>query len=58
MENSSEIQIGLPCVYETLCYWLGIGFFVLIFALIAAIVFSVWREEKNRLKKMKKKRHR
>jgi hypothetical protein len=55
MDKNSEIQIGLPCVYETLCYWLGIGFVVLVFALVAAIMLSVWRDNKKRRKKLKNK---
>lgn len=56
--NNSEIQIGLPCVYEQFCFWTGIVIAVFFVGLIGAIIISVWRDklkqQKNRLKRRKR----
>lgn len=56
--NNSEIQIGLPCVYEQFCFWTGIVIAVFFVGLIGAIIISVWRDklkqQKSRLKRRKR----
>ncbi|MDO6694664.1 hypothetical protein Q4574_15310 [Aliiglaciecola sp. 3_MG-2023] len=49
--NNTEIQIGLPCVYEQLCFWSGVGIAFLFVAIIVAIVVSVWRDKIKQRKK-------
>lgn len=44
---SAEIQIGMPCVYEGACFWIGTSFGVLIFAAIAYFVWSAWQEKRD-----------
>ncbi|MEP4890967.1 MAG: hypothetical protein ABJV04_13135 [Aliiglaciecola sp.] len=46
-----EIRIGLPCVYEQLCFWSGVGIAVLFISIIAAIIISVWRDKIKQQKK-------
>jgi heme exporter protein D len=52
-----EIKIGLPCVYEQLCFWSGVGISVLFISLIAAVVISVWRDKikQQKAREMRKK---
>jgi len=52
---NSEIKIGLPCVYEQLCYWTGVAIAVFIVGLIAAIIISIWWDK---IKQQKKRRNR
>jgi ATP/ADP translocase len=56
--NNSEIQSGLPCVYEQLCYWTGIAVAVLFVGLIGAIIISVWQDKIKQQKKRKARRKR
>lgn len=53
--DTREIQIGLPCVYEQLCFWTGIAIAVFFVGLIGAIIISVWRDK---LKQQKKRQQR
>lgn len=57
--NKSEIQIGLPCVYEQLCFWTGVAIVVFFVGLIGAIVISVWLDKIKQQKKRQttRKRH-
>jgi len=43
--KNSEIQVGLPCVYEQFCYWTGVAIAVFVVGLIGAILISVWRDK-------------
>ncbi|GAB5381166.1 MAG: hypothetical protein Alis3KO_16190 [Aliiglaciecola sp.] len=47
---SNDIQIGIPCVYEDLCFWLGVGFGVLVIVAIATLVWSVWQDKRKQEK--------
>ena len=49
--DNSEIQIGLPCVYEQLCFWLGVAIAVIVVGIIAALIISVWRDKMKQQKK-------
>ena len=53
---SKDIQIGIPCVYDALCFWAGIGFAVFVFGLIGAVFFSVLRERHLQQKKREQRR--
>jgi hypothetical protein len=54
--SNNNIQIGLPCVYEQLCFWTGIAIAVFFVGLIAAIIISVWRDRLKQQSKHKKRR--
>jgi hypothetical protein len=56
--NNNEIQIGLPCVYEQLCFWTGIAIAVFFAGLIGAIIISVWRDKIKQQKIRQKRRQR
>jgi hypothetical protein len=56
--NNNEIQIGLPCVYEQLCFWTGITIAVFFAGLIGAIIISVWRDKIKQQKIRQKRRQR
>jgi hypothetical protein len=49
--NESGIQIGLPCVYEQLCFWTGVAIVVFFVGLIGAIIISVWLDKIKQQKK-------
>jgi hypothetical protein len=57
--NKSGIQIGLPCVYEQLCFWTGVAIVVFFVGLIGAIIISVWLDKIKQQKKRQttRKRH-
>jgi len=56
--NNSEIQIGLPCVYEQFCFWTGVAIAVFFVGLIGAIIISVWRDKVKQQKKRQTRRKR
>jgi uncharacterized membrane-anchored protein YhcB (DUF1043 family) len=56
--NKSEIQIGLPCVYEQLCFWTGVAIIVFFVGLIGAIIISIWRDKIKQQKKRQARRKR
>lgn len=53
---NEDIQIGIPCVNEVLCFWAGVGFAVLVVGFIGAVIFSVLRERYVQQKKRKQRR--
>jgi hypothetical protein len=57
--NKSGIQIGLPCVYEQLCFWTGVAIVVFFVGLIGAVIISVWLDKIKQQKKRQttRKRH-
>jgi uncharacterized membrane-anchored protein YhcB (DUF1043 family) len=56
--NKSEIQIGLPCVYEQFCFWTGVAIIVFFVGLIGAIIISIWRDKIKQQKKRQARRKR
>lgn len=56
--NTNQVQIGLPCVYEELCFWAGVGFALLVLGLVSSVVISVIREKKRQQRKrLKRNKH-
>lgn len=50
-----RLQIGIPCVYEALCFWLGVGFAVAVVGSIGYVFYSIWKE-RNEVKKRREER--
>lgn len=54
--SDNNLQIGLPCVYEQLCFWTGVAIAVFFVGLIAAIIISVWRDKLKQQNRRKQRR--
>lgn len=57
---SNDIQIGMPCVYEGLCFWIGAGFGAVVLFGILYFVWSAWREkqQQKRLSALRRQKRR